>query len=143
MIRASVVTERIDVESLAREISSPSCGATAVFLGTVRADNQGRSVEGIEYTAYKEMAEREMATILEEATARFAIESGIIEHRVGELAVGDASIAVAAAHPHRGAAMDALRYIVDETKARATIWKLEHYSDGTREWVDTGTGQPK
>jgi molybdopterin synthase catalytic subunit len=89
------------------------------------------------------MAEREMTLILDEARSRYSIESAIVEHRIGELAVGDASIAVVVSHPHRGAAIDALRYIIDETKARATIWKLEQYTDGTREWVGAGTGQPE
>ena len=109
-----------------------------MFVGTVRAENDGRPVTGIEYSAYREMAEREMTSILTEAEERFAISRAVIEHRVGELSVGDASIAVLVAHPHRGPALDALRYIVEETKARATIWKIEHYTDGTREWVGAG-----
>ena len=109
----------------------------------VREENEGRSVNGIEYTAYDAMAEREMMLVLGEATNRYAIESAIIEHRIGELSVGDVSIAVVVTHAHRGPAIDALHYIVDETKARATIWKLEQYTDGTREWVGAGTGQPK
>ena len=143
MIRASIVRDALDVKALSNEAASPDCGATALFLGTVRAEYEGRSVDGIEYSAYEEMAEREMLTILEETTARYSIHSAIVEHRVGDLDVGEASIAVVVAHPHRGAAMDALRYIVDETKARAPIWKREKYSDGTREWVGSGTGKPQ
>ena len=143
MIRASIVRPRIDLEALTREAASPSCGATAVFLGTVREENEGRSVNGIEYTAYDAMAEREMMLVLDEAKSRYAIESAIIEHRIGELSVGDVSIAVVVTHAHRGPAIEALHYIIDETKARATIWKLEQYTDGTREWVGAGTGQPK
>ena len=143
MIRASIVRRKIDIDALTREAASPACGATAVFVGTVRDENEGRSVDGIEYTAYDAMAEREMMRILEEAKDRYSIVSAIVEHRIGELAVGDASIAVVVAHPHRGAAIDALRYIIDETKARATIWKRERYSDGTREWVGSGTGRPR
>lgn len=143
MMRAAIVSHPIDLEALTREVASGDCGATAAFLGTVRVVNEGRSVTGIEYSAYVEMAEREMGTILSEAENRFGVERAIIEHRTGELSVGDASIAVVVAHPHRGPAMDALRYIVDETKARATIWKLEHYTDGTREWVGAGSGLSK
>jgi molybdopterin synthase catalytic subunit len=143
MIRASIIRQKIDIDALAREAASPACGATAVFIGTVRDENEGRSVDGIEYTAYDDMAEQEMTRILEEARDRYSIESAIVEHRVGELAVGDASIAVVVAHPHRGAAIDALRYIIDETKARATIWKREQYSDGTREWVGSPQGRPQ
>ena len=142
MIRASIVRDSIDVSSITLEAASPTCGATALFLGTVRDSNEGRSVEGIEYTAYEEMAEREMRAVLDEAAEKYSIASAILEHRIGELAVGDASIAVVVTHPHRGDAMDALRYIVDETKSRAPIWKREKYSDGTREWVGAGRGHP-
>lgn len=139
MTRASIVERAIDVQALIREAASETCGATAVFLGTVRSSSDGKAVTGIDYTAYTEMAEREMLDILREAEGRFGIVNGIIEHRIGTLAVGDASIAVVLSHPHRGNAMDALRYVVDETKARATIWKLEHYVDGSREWVGAGS----
>lgn len=139
MIRAAIVREPIDVNHLTREVTLDSCGAIAIFLGTVRANNDGRAVTGIEYSSYEEMAHREMTVILGEAMERFGIEAGVIEHRIGELAVGDASIAVVVAHAHRGPAMDALRYVIDETKRRAPVWKLEHYTDGTREWVNAGS----
>ena len=135
MIRASVVTRRIDVQALAAEVARASNGATAIFLGTVRSTNEGRVVTGIDYSAYEEMAVSEMNRILEEASSRFAIDGALIEHRVGTLAIGDASIGVVIAAPHRAAALDALRYVVDETKRRAPVWKLEHYGDGSREWV--------
>ncbi len=139
MMRASIVRDPIDIGSLTQEAASNSCGAAAVFLGTVRSTNEGRAVDGIEYSAYEEMAEKEMRAILGEAAAKFVIHNGIIEHRIGELDVGDISIAIVVAHPHRHHAMDALRYIIDQTKARATIWKLEHYTDGSREWVSAGS----
>ena len=142
-MRASIVSEPIDVAALTQEATSDSCGATAVFLGTVRSTNEGREVNGIEYSAYEEMAEKEMRAILGEASAKFVIRGGVIEHRVGVLDVGEISIAVVVAHPHRHYAMDALRYIVDQTKARATIWKLEHYTDGSREWVHAGSGSTR
>lgn len=139
MIRAAIVREPIDVNRTTREATLDSCGAIAIFLGTVRANNDGRAVTGIEYSSYEEMAHREMTVILGEAVKKFGIEAGVIEHRIGELAVGDASIAVVVAHAHRGPAMDALRYVIDETKRRAPVWKLEHYVDGTREWVNAGS----
>jgi molybdopterin synthase catalytic subunit len=139
MIRAAIVSEPLDINRLTREATLDSCGAIAVFLGIVRATNDGRAVTGIEYSSYDAMAQREMTTILGEATEQFGIEAGVIEHRIGELAVGDASVAVVVAHAHRGRAMDALRYVIDETKKRAPVWKLEHYVDGTREWVNAGS----
>ena len=139
MIRAAIVTTPIDIDSVTREVASRSTGATAIFLGTVREQNKGRDVAGIEYSAYDEMAVKEMTAILAEATDQFAVENAVVIHRIGELAIGDSSIAVAVSHPHRGNAIDAMRYIVEETKMRAPIWKLEHYLDGTREWVNAGT----
>lgn len=135
MIRASIVRSPIDVGAIRADVAGPSNGAIALFLGTVRAENDGRDVDGIEYSAYDEMAVSEMTAILEEARASFAVADAVVEHRLGELAVGEVSIAVAVAAPHRAAAFDAVQFIVNETKRRAPVWKLEHYADGTREWV--------
>jgi molybdopterin synthase catalytic subunit len=143
MMSVSLVHGPIDIASLAATVAKDSNGATAIFVGTVRSSNEGRPVTGIEYSAYDEMAEREMVSILAEAGQKFGIGEASIEHRLGTLRVGDASIGVAVAHPHRGAALDALRYIVDETKRRAPIWKLEHYTDGSREWVNAGDAGAK
>src|SRR5687768_9729718 len=120
------------------EVARPSNGATAIFIGTVRSMNEGREVTGIEYSAYDEMAVAEISAILEEARALFAIEDDVVEHRVGKLGIGDASIAVVSAAPHRRSAIESVRYIIDETKTRAPVWKLELYMDGTREWVGSG-----
>jgi molybdopterin synthase catalytic subunit len=110
-------------------------GAAVLFLGTVRDVNDGRSVTGIEYSAYRSMAERELAAIVEEAAARIGSDDVVVEHRVGELRVGECSVAVAVAHPHRGLAFDGARYVIEELKRRVPIWKREQYMDGTREWV--------
>jgi molybdopterin synthase catalytic subunit len=140
MMRASIVARGIDIQALIDEVARASNGATAIFLGTVRSTNEGREVTGIDYSAYEEMAVSEMNRILEEASSRFEIDGAVIEHRVGTLAIGDASIGVVIAAPHRAAAIDSLRYVVDETKRRAPVWKLEHYSDGSREWVGAAEG---
>jgi molybdopterin synthase catalytic subunit len=135
MIRASVVTSPSVPDRLAAEVADAGNGATAVFVGTVRRTNEGREVSGIEYSAYRSMAEREMTAILNEAAESFDFSGAVIEHRVGKLAVGEISIAVVVAAPHRRPAIDAMSRIVEETKKRAPVWKLEHYVDGTREWV--------
>lgn len=140
MKSARIVREPIDVLAVSTSVSSEANGAVALFVGTVRSRNEGRDVDGIEYSAYEEMAAKEMERILSEASDKFSVADMTIEHRVGELKIGDASIAVAVGHPHRSPALDAMRYIVEQTKARAPIWKLEHYVDGTREWVNAGTG---
>jgi molybdopterin synthase catalytic subunit len=143
MIRAALVRAQIDSGRLIGEVADPGNGATSVFIGTVRANNQGRSVEKIEYSAYEPMAEKEIDSILHEASERFGVSHLVAEHRVGELNIGDASVVIAAAHPHRAPALDALRYTIEELKKRAPIWKLEHYSEGDRNWVSAGEGQVK
>ncbi|MDQ6871233.1 MAG: molybdenum cofactor biosynthesis protein MoaE, partial [Gemmatimonadota bacterium] len=103
----------------------------------------GRSVSAIEYSAYKSMASLELERIVDEAEARFGISALVVEHRIGLLAVGDVSVAIAAAHPHRASVLDCTRYVIEEIKKRVPIWKKEHYADGTREWLDpTRAGQP-
>ena len=135
-MRAEIVSRTIDADRLVREVGDARRGATAIFLGTVRSTNEGRDVTGIEYSAYNEMAEREMLLVLREAEERFNGVVLVAEHRVGMLEVGDVSIGIAAGHEHRGPALDALRYAIDQIKARAPIWKRERYADGTEEWVD-------
>ena len=139
-MRVSLVDRPIDVTALLAEASDESCGASTVFLGTVRDVNDERAVTGIEYSAYRTMAEREMSAIANEAHDRFGVTRLIVEHRLGTLRLGDISVAVVAAHSHRAPALDANRYVIEELKRRVPIWKLEHYRDGTREWVDAGSG---
>ena len=136
MRRASIVVGAIHPASLIDEVSSAQYGAVSLFIGTVREVNEGRSVSAIEYSAYKSMASAELARILDEAVERFGISALVVEHRVGLLALGEVSVAIAAAHPHRAPALDSTRYVIEEIKKRVPIWKKEHYADGTREWVD-------
>jgi molybdopterin synthase catalytic subunit len=137
-VYTSLVDEPIDVAAMLAKVARHANGATVLFIGTVRDVNDGRPVSGMEYTAYRAMAERELADIAREAHDRFATNDIAIEHRLGTLDLAEASVAIAVAHPHRGAAYDASRYIIEELKKRVPIWKLEHYVDGTREWVGAG-----
>jgi molybdopterin synthase catalytic subunit len=82
------------------------------------------------------MASAELERILDEAEARFGVSALIVEHRIGLLGLGDVSVAIGAAHAHRAPALDCTRYVIEEIKKRVPIWKKEHYTDGTREWVD-------
>lgn len=135
-MRAALVTRPIDVAALLAEVASPRNGATALFVGTVRSVNDGREVKSIEYTAYEEMAELEMQNILAEAERGHSGAIIVAEHRTGLLAVGEASIAIAASHERRALALDAVRYAIDEMKTRVPIWKREMYADGSEAWVD-------
>lgn len=134
-MRAAIVDSPIDLAALVAEVARHGNGATILFVGTVRNVNDGRPVDALEYTAYRSMAVRELETIVAEAADQFGTNDIVVEHRLGTLALGEASVAVAIAHVHRGAAYDASRYIIEQLKHRVPIWKREHYVDGTREWV--------
>jgi len=135
-MRAVIVERPIDTGALLAEVAGHAFGASALFVGTVREVNEGRAVTGIEYSSYSAMAEKEMARIVAEAAERFGVTAIAIEHRVGALALGDASVAIAASHAHRAPALDAMRYCIEELKKRVPVWKRELYTDGTREWID-------
>ena len=135
-MRSAIVRHPIEIASLLAEVASPANGATALFTGSVRDINDGRAVSGIDYDAYESMAAEELARIVSETCARFATTDVVAEHRIGSLALGETSVAIAVGHAHRGPAFDAARHVIEEIKRRVPIWKQEHYTDGTRGWVD-------
>ena len=135
-MRAAIVQRPIDPQRLVTEVARTANGATILFLGTVRDVNDGRDVRGIEYASYESMAARELDAIAREARVRFGTDDIVVEHRIGRLALGEVSVAIAVAHPHRAEAYDASRFVIEELKRRVPIWKREEYVDGTREWVD-------
>jgi molybdopterin synthase catalytic subunit len=87
------------------------------------------------------MAQQVLTQIAGEAAERFGAVGIAIEHRIGRLELGETSVGIAVAHPHRAPAFDAARFMIEELKRSAPIWKLEHYVDGTREWVEAGSPQ--
>jgi molybdopterin synthase catalytic subunit len=136
MMRTAIVDRPLSSATILAEVASASNGAVVLFIGTVRDENDGRAVSSIEYAAYVPMAERELAAIVGEACARFGTTDVVVEHRIGRLALGEASVVIAVAHPHRAAAYDGSRWVIEEIKRRLPIWKREEYVDGSREWVD-------
>ena len=125
----------IDLAALLAEARS-SDGALCLFVGVVRDHNDGRATTSIQYEAYGPMAESEMARIAEGLAREFpAVKIGM-KHRVGRLAVGDASIAIAAVSPHRADAFTACRAAIDRVKTTVPIWKKEFHPDGSSDWVD-------
>jgi len=135
MTRVGVVERALDAQALAAEVAHAGAGATSVFIGAVRDSNAGRPVSGIEYTAYTAMAERELESIVAEAESREPGARVVVEHRVGRLEIGDASVVIAVSHAHRAQAIAACSFVIEELKRRVPVWKREHYLDGTREWV--------
>lgn len=133
MIRLQVAP--IDAAAVAADARGDGDGAVSVFLGTVRDVSSGRRVLFLEYEAYASMAEREMEGIAEEAIARFGVTKVAMIHRVGRVEIGEASVAIAVAAPHRSAAMDACRFVIDTLKASVPIWKSEHFEGGAV-WIE-------
>jgi molybdopterin synthase catalytic subunit len=115
--------------------TSPADGAVSLFAGVVRNENQGRRVERLEYEAYEEMALPLMEEIAAETRRRFPVHGVHLVHRLGRLEIGEVSVAVAVASPHRAEAFAACRFAIDTLKARVPIWKKEHYADGAA-WLE-------
>ena len=134
-MRTGIVERPIDPQRLLAEVAAPGNGASLLFVGTVRDVNAGSSVSGLDYSAYSGMAESELASIVAEAAERWNTRDIVVEHRVGALDIGDASVVIVVAHPHRDQAYQASRYIIEELKQRLPVWKQERYVDGRREWV--------
>lgn len=132
----AIVRAPIDVAETVRTVRTDACGAVATFAGVVRQrSDDDRAVTGLSYEAHEAMAIAEFERIAAEARDRFGVFEIAVVHRVGDLNVGEVAVAVAVASPHRSEAFDACEYVIDELKARAPIWKQEHYVDGTREWI--------
>lgn len=136
-----VLTEEpIRLDPMIDQVRAPDRGGIAIFLGLVRDHHQGKGVLGLDYSAYGEMAERVTAQIIKEVESRESRVAVAVQHRLGALTVGDTAVAVVAAAPHRNAAFDACRYVIEELKKRVPVWKREMYSDGSVAWVDPTAG---
>ena len=116
--------------------SSSGHGAEILFLGVVRDINLGRAVVAVAYDAFAPLAEKTLAEIADEARAKYTSElQAVIYHRTGKLKVGEVSLAIAVSSRHRDEAYEASRFIIEEIKERAPIWKKEFYTDGESEWL--------
>jgi molybdopterin synthase catalytic subunit len=132
----AITREAIDPRVVEATVQRDANGGVVTFLGVVRERaSDGREVNGLSYEAYDEMAIAVFARIAEEARERFGEVELAIAHRVGDLRIGEISVAVTAASVHRGVAFDACEYAIDELKRRAPIWKKEHYIDGEEAWA--------
>jgi molybdopterin synthase catalytic subunit len=119
--------------------TTPADGAVCLFVGVVRNESGGRRVSHLEYEAYEEMALPLMEQIAAEAAARWPVTEVRVVHRLGRLQIGEPSVAVAVASPHRAEAFAACRYVIDTVKARVPIWKKEFYADGSA-WIEGAAG---
>lgn len=123
----------IDGHALIASVMRRSDGAYVLFEGVVRDHHEGKAVESIFYDAYRPMAEKEIEKIVRDVEARFPDVALAVVHRLGHLVVGDSSIAIVAASPHRGEAFEAARVMIDRIKETVPIWKKERGPNG-EEW---------
>jgi molybdopterin synthase catalytic subunit len=136
MIHAAVVHAAIDPTEVLGRVGAPEDGAVLLFLGTVRNHADGQAVDGMTYEAYEGMATPVLSEIAREAAAKLGTDRVAVVHRVGELAIGEISVAIAVSSPHRAQAFDASRYVIEEIKKRLPVWKHEHFTDGRSKWVE-------
>ncbi len=130
-----VTKEEISVQRLVDAVRSEEAGAVVVFLGTARRHSRGREVEYLEYEAYPEMAEAKLREIGREIKERWGLDRVAMVQRIGRVDLGEASVGIAVAAPHRKEAFEAARYAIDRLKEMAPIWKKEVW-EGGEEWVE-------
>jgi molybdopterin synthase catalytic subunit len=128
--------EPLSVAEVYAAVTDPAAGGVAVFVGTVRDSDSGRSVRQLSYTAHPTAA-RELQSVAEAVAADEDVIAVAAVHRVGDLDIGDLAVVVAAAAAHRGTALRACERLIDDLKATAPIWKHQVFGDGTEEWVGT------
>lgn len=136
-----VTHQAIDLQELVRFVSDPEAGAIATFIGTTRNNNEGRKVIALDYEAYPEMAEKELARIGTDARKTWQISRMAIVHRLGPVQITEASVMIAVSSPHREAAFAACRFAIEEIKKTVPIWKKEVF-EGGEVWIGTQSGEP-
>jgi molybdopterin synthase catalytic subunit len=139
----AVTPARLDLQALIEEVaaSASADGAITSFVGLVRDHNQGRRVSFLEYEAYEPLAVRALHRIIEESQTAWPTARVGVHHRTGRLEIGEASIVIVAASPHRGEAFAACRYMIERVKQIVPIWKHEHFEGGDV-WLEGATADP-
>ena len=135
--RVVITAEPLDVGAITALVEKPENGGVVTFQGTTRNDTDGRPVLFLEYEAYPEMAEKTLRQVVAEVGERWNVPDLAVAHRIGRLEIGEASLVVAVAAPHRAEAFAACAYVVDRIKEFVPIWKKEHFQDGSV-WVGLG-----
>jgi molybdopterin synthase catalytic subunit len=143
MDAVAVTPHRLEVDGLIRIVSdSGGLGAITTFVGVVRDNNLNRRVTHLEYEAYEPLAVKALQLICDEAKAEWPGVRIAVHHRIGRLAIGEASIIIAAASAHRGHAFAACRYVIERVKQIAPIWKHEFF-EGGEVWIEGATANPQ
>ena len=140
--RFEITEAPLDAARIAASVGTPSCGAVATFVGLVRDHNTGRQVLRLDYEAYAPLARATFERIAAEAHAHWPSARIAIHHRIGTLEIGEASVVIAAASPHRAEAFCACRYAIERVKQIAPVWKREHFVGGDV-WIEGATANPE
>jgi molybdopterin synthase catalytic subunit len=130
-----VTSEKLNMQNCYDFVQDASCGGIALFVGTVRNKTVKKRVIRLDFTAYKNMAIKEIDKIAEQALTKFDILKIAIHHAEGELQIGDIPVVIAVSSAHRGAAFEACEFAIDTLKQTVPIWKKEHFEDG-EVWVN-------
>ncbi|MDQ1650728.1 MAG: molybdopterin synthase catalytic subunit [Frankiaceae bacterium] len=133
-ITTEVRSTPLSLDECVAAVSAPAAGGIAVFLGTVREQDDDQAVDRLEYAAHPS-AEAELARVAAAVAADVPVVALAAQHRVGDLAIGDIAVVVAASAAHRGEAFTACRRLIDDLKATVPIWKHQMFTDGQAEWV--------
>src|SRR6187549_3699467 len=128
----------IDPAAVLADVASHDAGAAVLFVGVTREFTKGRQTASLDYECYPQMAEAKLAELEALAREKWPLVHVSIVHRLGRLGLGDASIAIAVSSPHRQAAFEAGKWLIDTIKEDVPIWKQENWADGTSEWVHPG-----
>ena len=139
--RFAVTAVPLDAAAVTASVAQADCGAVATFIGLVRDHNAGRRVLWLDYEAYAPLARTTFARIGDEAVGRWPDVRLAIHHRTGRVDIGEASVVIAAASPHRDDAFAACRYAIERVKQIAPVWKHEHF-DGGEVWIEGATADP-
>ena len=134
-VEVLLTSKPLDVAAIQRFIEDVDCGAQLIFLGCTRRTTGAQVTTFLAYEAYQPMAENELRKLAELASHRWPLRKIVVHHRLGQVDVGQASVIVAAASPHRPAVMEAIPWIMDRLKQDVPIWKKENFADGSQSWV--------
>lgn len=137
----AITTAPLDTDALVKALDTSGVGAVAVFLGLVRNHNKGRRVLFLDYEAYEPLALRGLQRIVMESSERWPDVRLAIHHRIGRMEIGEASVVIAAASPHRANAFAASRYAIERIKQIVPVWKHEYFEGGDV-WIEGATADP-
>lgn len=141
-LRTAILAEPLDAYGLLTEVGADENGASNLFLGVTRNHHQERAVKGLEYTCYLPMALAELERIAHEVAEHHSINRFVVLHRIGEVPIGEVSLAVAAGAHHRHQVLNGTLEFIDKLKQDVPIWKREYFEDGTIGWVEGTNIEP-